>query len=121
MSASQRTKGHNWEREVARRFREIMPDVEVRRGQQGWGGEQGADVEVPGFWVECKVGKLTNPRAALKQADEDRLAAGERGVGRRPLAVCKDDRKPPFVMLSLEDFLDLVAEWWDWRRGMERR
>jgi hypothetical protein len=31
------------------------------------------------------------------------------------VAVNRDDRQEPFVALLLEDFLDLVGEWWHGR------
>lgn len=34
------------------------------------------------------------------------------GKGLWPLAVCKDDREPAMVTLALDDFLELVGEWW---------
>jgi len=105
--AASRRKGHTWERAVAAKFREVMPGAEIKRGfQTRGGGAEEADVEMPYFHVECKVGKLPNPRAALAQAVRDRQP------GKMPIAVVKDDRKPPFVVLHLDDFLDLIGEWW---------
>jgi len=114
MGASQRRKGHAWEREVARRFREALGvgADEVKRGlsQPRGGGAEEPDVKLPDtlpWWVECKVGKRTDARAAMRQARADIEKA--RAVGKRPLAVCKDDRQVPVVMLELDDFLVMVA------------
>ncbi len=108
MSKSQRTKGAAWERAVRDFFIEAMPGATVRRGLgQARSGGEVADVDCPVFWVECKVGKMPNPRAALEQAKE---AAAP---GRIPIAVVKDDRHEPFVCLALDDFLDFVKEWWE--------
>ena len=30
-----------------------------------------------------------------------------------PVAVIRDDRAAPFAVLQLDDFLDLVREWWE--------
>lgn len=104
--AGNRRKGHDFERALVHRFREVMPGAEINRGVQSREGNEAADVECPVFWVEAKRGKQPNPRAALRQATE---AAPH---GRVPLAVIRDDRAKPFVALSLDDFLEFVAEWW---------
>lgn len=114
MGASQRRKGHNWEREVAKAFREALglSDKAVKRGlsQPRGGTAEEPDVVLPPelpWWVECKVGARVNPAGALEQARTGIAAAK---VDKRPLAVCKPDRKPPFVALELNDFLRLVQQ-----------
>jgi len=107
-----RTKGHSYERYIAQRMREVMPSAaeQIKRGfQTRGGGAEEADVECPFFHVETKKGKKPNPRAALKQATED---ATKSGRGNVPVAIIGDDRQPAFVVMSLEDWLDLVKEWW---------
>jgi len=91
---------------MVHRFREAMPDAEVRRGLQSRGGEEVADLDCPVFWPELKRGKKPNIRGALRQAIE---AAPK---GRIPIAVVRDDRAEEIVTLLLDDFLDLVSEWW---------
>ena len=105
-----RRKGAQFERELVYRFREVMPGADVRRGLQSRGGEEVADVDCPVFWVEAKRGKQPNVRAALRQAEADAPK------GRVPMAVIRDDRAAPFVVVPLEDFLDFVREWWEGRR-----
>jgi hypothetical protein len=83
-----------------------MPGAVVKRGLQYRSGQEVADVDAPCFFIEAKHHHRTNIRAALDQA----TAAAPQG--RWPIAVCKDDRKPPLVAMDLEDFLELVAEWW---------
>lgn len=107
MSRSQRDKGARWEREVAALFAAAMPGAEVKRGLQARGGSEVADVACPLYHVECKVGALPNPRAALAQALRDCPQ------GKTAVAVIKDDRRTPFVVLRLEDFLDIVRENWE--------
>ena len=102
MGAGQRRKGHDFERWLVQRFREALPHVTVRRGLQSRSGKEEADVEVPPFWVEAKRGKKPNVRAALDQAESDAPA------GRIPVAVIRDDRASPFVVLPLEYFLVMV-------------
>jgi hypothetical protein len=111
MGARSRRKGAAWERELVHRFREVMPDAEVKRGLQYRSGEEAPDVEVPCFFVEAKHHQRTNIKAALRQAE----AAAPKG--RWPIAVCKDDRQPAVVAMDLEDFLELLGQWW---RGLDR-
>jgi hypothetical protein len=107
--ARSRRKGAAFERELVRRFREIMPDAGVRRGLQYRAGQEASDVEVPCFWVEAKHHHRTNVRAAMRQAID------ACPPGRWPIAVCKDDHATPLVAMQLEDFLELVGEWWERR------
>ena len=102
--AGVRRKGHNFERWVARQLREIF-GAQVKRGiQTREGGSEAGDVVGTPFHIECKVGKKHSPRAALAQSTQDA------SPGLIPIAVIKDDRKPPFVVMSFEDFLDLARE-----------
>lgn len=103
---SSRRKGHNYERELVHRFREVMPGAEIKRGIQYRSGQEVPDVDCPIFWPELKRGKKPNPRAALKQAIE---AAPK---GKIPIAIIRDDRAEAFVAVRLEDFFDIVREWW---------
>jgi hypothetical protein len=100
-----RNKGANYERELAKLFDAAMPGATVRRGIQYRDGAECPDVDCPHFWVEAKRGKLPNPRAALKQAQKA-------SDGRRPIAVIRDDRSKAFVVIGLDDFLELVRDWW---------
>lgn len=110
MGALSRRKGRRYEQELVHLFRDAMPDAEIRRGLQSRGGAEVPDVDCPVFWLESKRGKKPNVRAALQQA----TAAAPKG--RIPLAVIRDDRAEAFVALSLDDFLELVAEWWAGRQ-----
>jgi hypothetical protein len=101
-----RRKGRDFERKVQKRLGKVFGDDFVRRGAQLRDGQSVADVTAPGFWIECKAHRRTNPRAALRQA-----LRGSRGQPLWPVAVVKDDRKPPLVMLTFEDFVDLLREW----------
>jgi hypothetical protein len=99
-------KGREFEREVAKRLADIFGKRFVRRGVTARTASSPADVVVPSLWIECKAQRRTNPRAALRQA-----TGGGRAEGRWPVAVCKDDRKTPHVMMMLDDFLALLREW----------
>jgi len=108
--AAARRKGADFERGIVLRFREAMPDADVRRGLQSRSGAEVADVDLPCFWPELKRHKRTNPREALRQALETCPK------GRWPIGICKDDGEPAFVVMGLDDFLDLVSEWWEARQ-----
>ena len=103
MPVNGRRKGHDFEREMTRAFRELMPgDPTIRRGLQYRDGAEAPDVETQFFHVECKRGRKPNPRAALAQAERDC------DPNRRPIAIIKDDRCKPFVVMSFELFSELV-------------
>ncbi len=104
--ARSRRKGAVWERELVRLFRDAMPGAAVRRGLQYRSGEEAPDVEVPCFFIEAKHHHRTNVRAAMRQA------IANCPPGRWPIAVCKDDRQAPLVTMQLDDFLELLREWW---------
>ncbi len=109
-----RVKGHNFERDVCGMFREAcnLDHKQVKRGlsQPRGGTAEEPDVVLPPefpLWLECKVGKLTNPRAALKQAQK---ALKEQKVSNKiPVAICKDDRTEPVAMIPLQTFIQMVA------------
>ena len=102
---SSRRKGADFERAMVQRFREVFGDKDVHRGLQSR-GEEVPDVDVPCFWIECKREKRTSPKAALDQA----ISAAPKG--RIPIAICKDDRREITVTILLDDFVELIREWW---------
>lgn len=114
MGASQRRKGHAWEREVAIAFREALglDSKAVKRGlsqPRGGTGEE-PDVILPDslpWWVECKVGARVNVLGAIAQA---RAGIATAKVDKRPLAVCKPDRQKPIVALDFDAFLELLRQ-----------
>lgn len=114
MGRSQRTKGHDFERKMAAELREVFGIPAICRGvDQARDGGKCPDVdEVPGWWVECKKGAATSPKAAMAQARErlDQL-----GDPRKPVAITQDDRGPVYATVLLEDWLDLVSA------GLRRR
>lgn len=104
MGASQRLKGHNWEREVAKMLRPIFP--EARRGLDQTREGDDPDVDKTPFWVECKSGKRPNIGAAMEQALEASLKSGDT---RPALVVSKRDHCTPMATMLLSDFLDLLG------------
>jgi hypothetical protein len=122
MGKASRDKGAAWEREVAKMLR--AAGVPARRGLgQARSASEVADVQVEGFWVEAKCGgPAAYPMRALLQASEALEAAGGDLADTTPVAICKQDRKPPTatwceyvrdvqvdVTTSLEDWIRIVA------------
>jgi|GEM_PF-1019914 len=101
-----RRKGRDFERAITRSLAAVFGREKVRRGIPYGDGRECADIVAPGLWVECKAQRRTNPRAALRQA-----MRGAAGRDVRPVAVCKDDRQAPVVVMQLGDFLELLREW----------
>ncbi len=112
MGAAERRKGIAWEREVVHVLSEVFGSEKVHRGLQFRDGAECADVVVPAFHVECKRGKRTSPKSALAQATQDSA-----GKGLWPVAVCKDDKQDPIVAMHLDDFVELLREWWAGRQA----
>lgn len=106
MTAAQRDKGKRGERALARRLRESFPELaeSIKRGWQTRVGCDDPDVcGLSGFWIESKIGKKPNPRAAYAQAHED---AKGRAI---PLAVVRDDRAhDALCTLSLTDLIRVL-------------
>lgn len=115
---SRKRKGADWEREVARRFREAMPGSDPHRGAQARSGSDAADVVVPHFWIECKHMSCPRPERALRQAQREYRETQDR-TPRWPVAVVKGFRTEPFVVMGFDDFLALVSGWYritEWHR-----
>lgn len=105
-----RRKGADFERWLVQRFADVFGADRVRRGLQFRTGEEVPDVDAPALWIEAKRRKRVHVRAALAEAVQDSL-----GKGRWPVAVCKEDHDDAFVAMRLDDFLDLLREWWSTR------
>lgn len=109
MSAMQRRKGAQWERELAAYLREH--DIEAQRGiGQARRSSEVPDVDVDGWWIEAKRHARTNPKAALQQAIADSSANGEFRV---PVAICRDNGQSlqeTTVTMLLDDWIELVKD-----------
>lgn len=101
--AASRRKGHNFEREIARDLRKIFGEDVGRGIQTRTGTREVPDVDGTPWFIECKCGKQTNIKAALRQA-------AEATEGRPPVAICKDDRTEPVVAMRYSDWLILIQE-----------
>ena len=106
MSKYQRDKGARGERQTAKELGESFPHLTVRRGFQARGPEMPDITGVPGLHIEVKTGKLPNPRAALAQARRDKCDDVT-----YPVAVIRDDRCKPFVVMDWADFRRILEPW----------
>ena len=77
----------------------------TRSSGQCFKGDLRADVDCPEVWVECKVGKRPNIKAALEQAEEAEAGAK---TGKSPVAICKWDRQEPIASMRLDFFIELL-------------
>lgn len=121
-----RRKGKRWEQQLAALLRPIFHPIEIKRGiaQARDGAGEAADIDgVPRMWIEAKHGKLVNLRAALAQAERAMAEARERELvadpmnvrpkeALWPIAICKDNHDRPVVVMRLDDWLQLITEWW---------
>lgn len=116
MGKFSRDKGKRGERTTVKEIKAAFPNLkDLKRGWQSRRGHDDPDVcGFYDFWIEVKQGPQPNPRQALAQATADTVtaASGER-LGlvpeySTPVAVIRDDRKKPFVVMWFDDFLKLV-------------
>ena len=105
MGKYSRDKGARFEREIANRLKEVFGPRTTRSSGQCFKGDLRADVDCPEIWVECKVGKRPNIKAALDQAEEAEAGAN---TGKSPVAICKWDRQEPIVSMRLDYFMELI-------------
>ena len=97
MSKSQRDKGANWERLLAKMFCGLGY-TSARRGiGQARSAKEVSDVQGTPFWVEAKVGAAPDILAAVRQAQ----AATD---GRPVLVVTKRDREGVLVTMEWATF-----------------
>jgi hypothetical protein len=115
-----RNKGAAFERWVANELKKA--GLPAKRGLgQARSASEVPDVDLPGWWVECKRHRRCDREAAWRQAVEASV-----GSGRTPVAICKDDYGQPtatwqpivevggirvavLVTARLEDWIDAVV------------
>lgn len=99
-----RTKGHSFERLIAKRFRPIFPEAK-RHLEYQISEAKGVDLDGVGeYKVQCKRGrKYANPSAI----EEIQLDPIEGGI---PVLITQGDFKEPIVCIPLEHFLNLLRK-----------
>lgn len=105
MGKLSRDKGARFEREIANRLKEVFGPRTIRSSGQCFSGDTRADVDCPEIWVECKVGKRPNIKAALEQAEE---AIGIAKSDKTPVTICKWDRDIPIASMRLDYFIEIM-------------
>ena len=105
MGKRSRDKGARFEREVASALKAVFGPRPIRSSGQCFSGDTRADVDCPKLWVECKVGRRPNIKAALEQAEE---ASASAGSDKTCVAVCKWDREKPTATMRLDDFIEIL-------------
>jgi len=105
---SARTKGHQYERDLANLFKDRYRWKEAKRGWQYSNGRKEPDVIIPYLYVEAKRQKKTYPKKALEQAMND-LKELQKIVkeDKIPVAITKEDRQDALITLRLDDFLTI--------------
>ncbi len=102
MSRSQRTKGATFEREVVNELKAIGYDC--GRNLDQW-REGGGDIELDAWMIECKRRARIGIYEFMEQAE-----AAAAGKGKKPMVVCRADRKESLVILRWSDMLEILAK-----------
>lgn len=104
MGRMQRVKGAKYERWVSKVFKPLFPSSKRGIGQTRSASEV-PDVDIPGWWPECKHHIRPNILAALAQAIEASAKSG-----RTPIAICRSNRGMDTVTMLLPDFMSLMRK-----------
>jgi hypothetical protein len=101
MGKSQRTKGHGYEREVSKTFRQLYPESK-RKLEYQISSDLGIDVEAGPFDIQCKRMKKYAPLSCFMELPirQDKIR----------LLVTKGDRLDDMVCLRLEDFIKILKD-----------
>lgn len=102
--ARSRTKGHNFERKLARIFQELWPSAK-RNPQYQQRNHNGSDVEGTPFFIEAKRGKVCpSPSKAFEQALRDKELQND---SRPPMVILRADREEPVLFIRTEDLAEV--------------
>ncbi len=100
MGKAQRTKGHGFERDIAKRLREIFPNASRKLEYQA---EACSGVDIAGtgvFKAQCKRYKGYAPISKLEEIREPGIHA----------LITKADHKPTVIALYFDDFMRIVKD-----------
>lgn len=101
MSKLSRTKGHSFERAIARKFKSLFPEA-MRKLEYNKEDIDGRDIKNTGkLAIQCKALKKYSPLTAIEEIT---------AKGYINMLVTKGDRKPPIVALYLDDFLKILED-----------
>lgn len=109
MAINSRDKGANFERSVARMFREYGYEAHRTAQHKGNTGDA-ADVEGDyyGIHIEAKAYKRIAVYSWIKQAIRDAKAEGK---GNKPVVIMKQNYSEPLVLMRFDDWIELFREW----------
>lgn len=97
-----RTKGHDFERSIAAKLREIFPDAR-RQLEYHESDAKGVDIQGTGIWCfQCKRGRKAHPISGIKEIDLTHFPDG------KPVLVTKGDNDETYAVIRFTDFLDLL-------------
>ena len=114
-AARERRRADVWRRFVARRLAMAFGRHLVRCGRRLPDPDRpGPDIDAPAFWIECAPGNV-DANLALLEAEAD-----ARGSALWPLAVTKLPGDAPTVHMRLDDFTELLLEWWSGKDRVTR-
>lgn len=95
-----RSRGLNFEREIANKLKEVFPDAK-RKLEYQWQAATGVDLENTGkLKIQCKRSKTTIPMRKIKEIKEEGIH----------LLVSKKDREDIFVTMYFEDFIKIIKD-----------
>jgi len=100
MGRRSQVKGAQYERELAKRWREQELFRNAKRGLGQARGDSGNDIEGTPYWVQAKQGKAIGLREAMRQAIRDT-------DGRTPIVVARydgDSADDALVVMRLADW-----------------
>jgi Holliday junction resolvase len=105
MGKQQRTKGHNYEREIVRKFKatgfnNAYRVIESQQSHHRGHNHNGVDVIAGNLRIQCKRYKGYAPIGKIREVQSDGI----------PVLVTKADYKDSMVVLSLEDFLAILGD-----------
>lgn len=108
MGLRERNRGKNYERELTRYF--TSEGYECHRSAQycGNSGEAADVVGLPGIHIEAKRQEALRLQDWIDQAEHD---AKEAGKGDKPVVIFRRNNRPSYVVMRLEDWMELYREW----------
>ena len=109
MNCGCKRKARDLRRGLVSRLRAVFGEGAVQPGRMD--DPTAPDVVAPHVVLACLCAARTDARLALKEARGRRRYPDEWAV-----AVCKDDGERPYVVLPLEDFIDVLGTWHAARR-----
>ncbi len=100
-----RTKGHSFEREIAKALRKIFPKARRHLENHEEDAANGADLIFTGkYRIQCKRGRKPSSLSAIKQVKADEM------FGEVPILVTQGDRERILVAMPWEEFLRLIQK-----------